>query len=192
MGRDKAALDPYGTGSMLAIAAGALRAAGAIEVVSVGGDGGLGRSVGAGHLPDRYPDQGPLGGIITALEWSGDDLVAILACDMPFVDAEIVGSLVRAAAEATDCGVALICVDDRPQPLTAVWRPPALGVLQEAFAAGERAPRRMLDRVGHRCVTPDDPAKVVDVDSPADIERYAPTSRRPPSDRTEAQERSHG
>jgi molybdopterin-guanine dinucleotide biosynthesis protein A len=45
---------------------------------------------------DKVPRCGPLGGIFTALSRSGSRGQVFLACDMPFVSAELLGRLVRA------------------------------------------------------------------------------------------------
>src|SRR5205085_1408893 len=62
----------------------ALRAAGADPVVAIGGDEPALRALGLTVVADAHPGEGPLGGIITALEALGEraELVAVLACDL--------------------------------------------------------------------------------------------------------------
>lgn len=45
---------------------------------------------------DLVPQCGPLGGVYTALRTSQADLVLFLACDMPFVSAELLQSMLKA------------------------------------------------------------------------------------------------
>ena len=71
------------------------------DVLVVGGheekirDHGLVRFV-----PDRVPGCGPLGGLDAALAAARDDVVAIVACDMPFVTSAFLGHLLDLAREA--------------------------------------------------------------------------------------------
>ncbi len=159
----------------------ALRAAGADGVVVVGGDEPLLSALGLPVVPDPHPDEGPLGGILTAFAATSADLVVVMACDMPGVGPEVPAALVAALAEAPDAGVAVAVVGDREQPLTACWRrSSALPVLRSAFAAGERAPRSVLPMLA--------PVRVAGLPSgvswststrPEDLRRYADRSPTP-------------
>ncbi|WP_346742421.1 molybdenum cofactor guanylyltransferase [Rhabdothermincola salaria] len=179
MGRDKALLRVRGR-SLAAVAADALADAGAIEVLLIGGDGAALADAAPGARPvaDQHPGEGPLGGILTAFDAvaatdAPADLVAVVACDMPRLDAGTIGALVEAATADPTLAVAAALVEGRPQPLTAVWRPSQAGaVLRAAFAAGERAPRRLLPKLALVGVEGLDDA-VGDVDSPQDLARYA-------------------
>ena len=51
-------------------------------------------------VPDRVPGCGPLGGLDAALAAARDDVVAILACDMPFVTAAFLTHLLDLARDA--------------------------------------------------------------------------------------------
>lgn len=93
--------------------------------------------LGVPSLPDRYPGQGPLGAILTAL---GDSPAAlVLAVDMPLVSAETLAGLLRGgAADAVIPRPA----GGPPQPLAALYRPSAQPKLAAAF---DRGIRRLLD-----------------------------------------------
>jgi molybdopterin-guanine dinucleotide biosynthesis protein A len=91
---------------------------------------------------DRWPGEGPLGGIITALlapaapksscEWN-----VIIGCDMPFLTREWLKYLMaRAKASATEV-VASKSVHGL-EPLCACWRTSAAQKLQHAFDGGVR------------------------------------------------------
>jgi molybdopterin-guanine dinucleotide biosynthesis protein A len=51
-------------------------------------------------VADRYQDCGPLGGLDAALAEARDDVIVLVACDMPFVTAPLLGHLLGLAAEA--------------------------------------------------------------------------------------------
>jgi len=54
----------------------------------------------ARFVPDRVPGCGPLGGLDAALAAARDDLVAIVACDMPFVTSAFVSHLLDLTRDA--------------------------------------------------------------------------------------------
>jgi molybdopterin-guanine dinucleotide biosynthesis protein A len=197
MGVDKASLDVGGR-TLAEIAVQALLGAGADPVLVVGDPPGSGRRVVAGAtvVPDRFPGEGPLGGIVTALDAAvavalaptrragphdehgehreHDLVVVVVACDMPAFDTASAAALARALGASPGAAAAAAVLDGRPQPLTAAWRPAvALPVLSEAFAAGERAPRRVLPRLDVVEVEGLDPWALHDVDRPEDLHRYA-------------------
>jgi molybdenum cofactor guanylyltransferase len=150
MGRDKALLEVHGT-PMGRIAADALLDAGACEVFAVGGDVAGLAGVGLRTVADRWPGEGPLGGLVTALDEATTDLVVVLACDLPAITAEAVGAVVGAIDRA-DAAVPL--VGAQPQHLLAAWRrSTALHHLQAAFTAGERAIWRAVQGLAVNPVT---------------------------------------
>jgi molybdopterin-guanine dinucleotide biosynthesis protein A len=179
MGSDKALLR-IGDRPLALVAADALRDGGAERVVAVGGDASALAALGIETIADDHPGQGPLGGIITALRAAPDDVavVMVLPCDMPAIDGASVAAIV-AALQATDegnpVGVAAPTVDGRRQILTAAYRRSLLPILEQAFASGERAPRRALDRADIAIVEVVglDIGRLGDVDRPGDIDRYA-------------------
>jgi molybdopterin-guanine dinucleotide biosynthesis protein A len=177
MGRDKALLEVGGT-ALVSIAAHALHHAGATPVLAVGGDPAALQQVSPLLVPvaDDSPGEGPLGGLLTAFRHARErrpgpgTLVVVIACDMPSIDAATIRALVDALVAAPDAAVAAAVVDDRPQPLTAAWRPArAEPVLRAGFASGERAPRRLLPRLGVVPVVGLTPSSLVDVDRPEDL-----------------------
>jgi molybdopterin-guanine dinucleotide biosynthesis protein A len=182
MGQDKSLLRVNGR-SLIEIVAGALVSSGAHEVIAVGGDHAqleqfaeVSRAV-----ADQYPHEGPLGGILSALHAASTDLVVILACDTPEIDAQTPEKLIDALVQSESAAVAYAVTDGRAQPLTAAWRRQhALTVLEEAFAQGERAPRNVFALLEVIEVSSIPSSAVIDVDRPSDLDRYAPNHRLSP------------
>jgi molybdopterin-guanine dinucleotide biosynthesis protein A len=165
MGRDKAliAID----GVPLAVrAATALRDAGANAVVAVGGDLDALEALGLDARTDVYPGEGPLGAILTAFATASTDLVVVLACDLPLIDAATVHCLLQTIGDHA----AAVPVTDRAHPLCAVYRASRCGaVLGEAFAAGERTVHRALDALDVVRVELPDPDVLRNVNRPGDL-----------------------
>jgi molybdopterin-guanine dinucleotide biosynthesis protein A len=150
----------------------------------VGGDAVRLGALGVSLVPDHYPGEGPLGGILTALAAATEELVVVVACDMPGVGPAVPLALAASLAAATQSGVAVAVVGEREQPLTACWRRSiALGPLQAAFDRGVRAPRHVLAELNAVRVEGLPVSQLVDVDSPDDLRRYA--DRHPGPDREE-------
>ena len=142
MGRDKA-LIPIDGVPMAERVARALAGGGCGEVVLVGGDrDALTAATGRRWVPDRWPGEGPLGGLLTALDAAGGRDVVVAACDLPDLDPSSVRALVDAAATAAGAE-AVVAVTTHPH-LVGWWRGSALGHVQAVFETGERGIRRAL------------------------------------------------
>ena len=171
MGRDKALIE-VGSRALARIAADALADAGAVEVMAVGGNAGALEALGLRVVPDRWPGEGPLGGLITALEAATQDTVVVLACDLPGVTAEAVRALVDGLG---DHDGAVPLVDGRSQHLVAAWRrDAALEPLRAAFAGGERAIWRACRAVRVTPVTLREGSWTADADDASALFRAAP------------------
>jgi molybdenum cofactor guanylyltransferase len=93
-------------------------------------------------IEDRWPDEGPLGGIITALRATQEsDSVEpwnlMVSCDMPFLTREWLEYL-AARAVANDAEVVVPRSTFVLEPLCACWRTSARPSLQGAFDEGLR------------------------------------------------------
>jgi molybdopterin-guanine dinucleotide biosynthesis protein A len=104
-------------------------------------------------IEDRWPGEGPLGGIITALQHTvATDRSAewnlILSCDMPFLTAEWLQFLVDHAREANkEIRVILPRSAHGPEPLCACYRTSAAEPLKNVFDRGVRKVTQALQQV---------------------------------------------
>jgi molybdopterin-guanine dinucleotide biosynthesis protein A len=167
MGTDKALLVVDGR-PLAIVVADALREAGATRVVAVGGDIDSLRALGLDALPDRHPGEGPLGGIVTALDATTEGIVVILACDLPGADPATITAVVDALGDAD---VAAPRHDGRHELLHAAYHRRARPVLAAAYAAGERAVHRACRDLTVASVTGLPPAALADADTPDDLGR---------------------
>ena len=134
MGRDKAELVVDGT-TLLFRQIDVLRTGGAAPLVVSCGQ--VPREVPAGVVcvPDRYPNSGPLGGIHAALEALHASHVAVLAVDMPLIDAAWFGWLRGSCAP----GVGAIArhADGRFEPLAAIYARESLAEMDSRLRRGD-------------------------------------------------------
>jgi len=136
MGRDKAFL-PFRGGTLAGFVAREVLAAASSAVLV--GDPKPHETLGFPVVPDLYPGEGPLGGILTALAHSPAEWNLIVACDMPAVSADFLRGLLEAAENSqADALVPSNPVSGLPEPLCAVYRAGARPVIQAAFARGVR------------------------------------------------------
>ena len=72
-------------------------------------------------FPDERPGRGALGGLLTALTHASQPLVAVLACDMPFVSPELLAFQTRLLQDET-VDLAIPLLPDGYEPLHAIYR----------------------------------------------------------------------
>jgi molybdopterin-guanine dinucleotide biosynthesis protein A len=95
---------------------------------------------------DVYPQWGALGGVHASLAVARTEWALVVACDLPFVTAELFRRL--AALRENHEAVVPIQKDGRPQPLCSLYRiDPCLGQAQELIIAGKRRPLDLLESV---------------------------------------------
>ena len=141
MGRTKALIEIHGV-PMAARVAATLRSAGLADVVLVGGDVDELMTLGLPVVDDRFPGDGPVGGLLTALHHFDGRDVMLVPCDVPFLDVASV-ELLRRSFDGSPADV-VVARTDRIEPLCALWRSSARVQVQHAFDAGTRAMYRVL------------------------------------------------
>ena len=118
----------------------------------------VGRDSDDSSLPsvaDVYPKWGALGGLHAALAACSREWAIVVACDLPFVTAELFAYL--ATLRMDHDAVVPIQQDGRPQPLAALYRvEPCLRQATALIEAGLRRPLDLLDSVKTRWVAFDE------------------------------------
>jgi len=113
-------------------------------------------------VTDKWPGEGPLGGILTALYHAEDMSRAlalapgmaeearthclIVSCDMPFLKREWLGFLCDRAIQSK-ADVVVPKSKNGPEPLCACWRTAAAPAIQRAFDGGVRKVTEAMKRV---------------------------------------------
>lgn len=179
MGRDKALLAVDGV-PMARRAADALVAAGVPvgAVVLVGGSPAWAEELGLRWTPDRWPGEGPLGGLATAVldgpaaagvAPDPGAIVVVAACDQPWLTGSSLADLIRALEAApTAAAAASTPPGGRREPFPSAWRSGVGAVLEALVVAGERRADAAYGAV--EVVDVAVPRRVVaDVDRPGDL-----------------------
>lgn len=114
------------------------------------------RRLNAHFVFDVIEGRGPLGGLHTALYHAASEWVFVLACDLPFVTAELIGRLAEFRDEEHGA-VIPEQPDGRPQPLCAFYRVATAKPIVEEIVLLHRVPPPMHEVVSFlapRIVTP--------------------------------------
>ena len=85
-------------------------------------------------VSDHIPDKAALGGIYTALKQAKHSWVFVSACDMPFIDAQVVQFLANMVHNQVD----VICPlgeDQYPEPLHSFYHKRCIPVLEQLIRA---------------------------------------------------------
>jgi molybdopterin-guanine dinucleotide biosynthesis protein A len=167
MGRDKALL-PFRGGPLAGVIARAIeQAAGSVTVV------GRPEFLDYPTLPDLYPCEGPLGGILTALAHTTAEWNLVVACDMPGITPEFLSGLLARAIDSGRDALIPHRPSGPPEPLCAVYRSRARKPLEREFALGVRkvtAALRAIDAIAWEI---QEVAHFQNVNTPEDWDGYA-------------------
>ena len=151
MGRDKATL-PWGGGTMLQGLINRYSVLGPVAV-SINTPGRF-AFTGAVELADRFPDAGPLNGLVSAFTETDADEIFLTAADLPFGDPALARRLAALRGGADACvlrrGVKGV------EPLFAVYGRDCLAPATDALERGTRSFFRMFERINVRWVSPEE------------------------------------
>ena len=124
---------------------------------------------------DIYPDSGSLGGIFTGLTAAANDWGLVVACDMPFLNAELIGYMLSLR---DGCDVVVPFTDGYPEPTHALYSKACLPHIERRLKAGRLKIAGFFEDVRVRQVGADeidrfDPERLsfFNVNTPEDLSR---------------------
>jgi molybdopterin-guanine dinucleotide biosynthesis protein A len=147
MGREKCALQ-FGGHDQLSRSVEAMRAVCREVYISLRPDqelaGPLPEGI-AGVVRDRYGEEGPLGGILSAFYEFPEHAWLVVAIDLPFAGAAVLKHLVEARDPSRPATVYRSLDEGRPEPMCAIYEPACGPWMLERFRQENmRSPRRLL------------------------------------------------
>ncbi len=118
---------------------------------------------------DAFGDRGAPGGVVTGLAAAGTEWVLVLACDMPFVSAQMLEQLLARARPSVD----VVCFEreGRLEPLAGLYR----RALCDDWAArldGQPSLRSLVESSRFESITAREPWRLASLNVPEDIERF--------------------
>jgi molybdopterin-guanine dinucleotide biosynthesis protein A len=136
---------------------------------------GPGRRLPAGVFvtSERPPGGGPVAGLAAGLELVEAPLVAVLACDLPFVTADTLGTLVAALQGGADVadGAQLVDESGRSQPLAAVYRTSRLRAALASLTRVSNSPVHVMLEAMAMLAVATGPEQTWDCDTWEDLDR---------------------
>ena len=93
-------------------------------------------------VTDTFPDKGPLGGIYTGLTTSASFYNLVVACDMPFLNLDLLRYMVDLAE---DFDMVIPRLASLVEPLHAVYAKSCLTAIEGMFQQGNLSVRNLLD-----------------------------------------------
>ena len=121
-------------------------------------------------VADEVPNRGPLMGIVSALEHASYETVFVTACDIPDIDVDLVGRLLRASVGCD--GAVPVAGDSEYEPLFAVYRKSVLAAGREAMGGGKRKAIEIFHRCNIRPVELERAGALGNINTMADYEQY--------------------
>ena len=127
---------------------------------------------------DVLPDKGPLGGIYTALRAASQPHVLVVACDMPWLNRELLAHLIALRATAD---IVMPRWTKFPEPLHAVYSKACLEPIERHLLAGNLKITRFFSDVMVRFVDREeiewfdkDGRSFTNINSPEDLQQQTP------------------
>lgn len=117
--------------------------------------------LGLDMVTDIFPNCGPLGGIHAGLTYSSTAVNLVVACDMPFIQPEILKHL---AGHGKDYDVVIPRLGTYLEPLTACYNKSCLPVIEDQLRAGRFKITSFFSRVNVMYVDRDKLAQLADID----------------------------
>lgn len=114
-------------------------------------------------LPDRAPNLGPAGGLLSAAAAQPGAAWMAVACDLPLLDADTLAVLIEARDTSADATAFFSPYINGPDPLAAIWEPTALALLADSQHKG---PFKTLRSARVRLIHLDDASVLANVNTP--------------------------
>src|SRR5688572_9048807 len=107
-------------------------------------------------LRDQFNIQGPMNGVLTALNKSPDRAWIIVAVDMPHISATTFHELISNRSNEKVATCFFNEAERFPEPLITLWEPKALPLLMKFWRAGRVSPRDFLKENDVQLILPSD------------------------------------
>jgi molybdopterin-guanine dinucleotide biosynthesis protein A len=127
------------------------------------------------HIIDRGDIEGPIAGISAAFSVYPDYAWLVLACDLPFLDAATLDTLLLARDPNFDATAYRSSHDGLPEPLCAIYEPSAREALLAQIAAGRNCPRKFLINAHTQLLDQPNPRALDNVNTVEEYERAMST-----------------
>ena len=123
---------------------------------------------GVRRIYDVNDVRGPMAGVIAGLSDARGEAVLAVACDMPWLDATLLGSLI-AGRNSAKMATAFIAADGRPEPMCAIYEAGSVVPLTQLARVGRASLREFMDGVAVELLRLDNPESLASVNDSAEL-----------------------
>jgi molybdopterin-guanine dinucleotide biosynthesis protein A len=102
------------------------------------------KSIASINDSNEFCEQGPLGGILSAMKKYPDADWLVVACDLPFITGETIETLLLNRDPQKQATAFISTHDALPEPLCAIWEKHAYASFLRLFHEGIHCPRKIL------------------------------------------------
>ncbi len=125
---------------------------------------------GAPLLTDSFLELGPFGAILSAFRQNPNAAWLVVACDLPLLDGTTLDFLIAQRQPGKVATAFRSPTSDFPEPLIAIYEPPAYGRLLQFLAMGYSCPRKMLINSEVAVIEAPDPDALRNANTPEERE----------------------
>ncbi len=122
-------------------------------------------------LTDSFKQLGPLGAILTALQFDPNAAWLCVACDLPLLKKSTLDFLLQNRDHSKIATAFNNPQTDFPEPLITIWEPKCYMVLLQFLSQGYSCPRKVLINSDIAQLQPPDPRELTNVNSPDEYRR---------------------
>ena len=121
-------------------------------------------------LPDLEDGKGPLMAIHSAFVLEPNVAWFVLACDLPYFDQAALEFLLENRNEKKLATCYKSPIDEKAEPLCAIWEPNMRELVSNAITTEKRSPRRLLEQADIQLIAPIEPKILLNVNTQEEAE----------------------
>jgi molybdopterin-guanine dinucleotide biosynthesis protein A len=123
-------------------------------------------------LCDRFPSEGPMAGILTALTFKPEVCWLVAPVDMPALDESTLRFLIQNHIGKHTVTCFRHATDHHPEPLLAVWNAHSASPLMHYYQQGGRSVRAFIESAEACMLEAPDAAALINVNTTADMRAF--------------------
>ena len=120
---------------------------------------------------NEFADQGPIGGILSAMKKYPEVNWLVVACDLPFITDETIQTLLRYRNPDKIATAFISNQDALPEPLCAIWEKHAFAPIMKLFKEGTHCPRKILIKSNTQLLKQTNPHWLDNINTPQEYEQ---------------------
>jgi len=121
---------------------------------------------------EEFSNQGPLGGILSAMKTQPQHNWLVVACDLPYITGETFDYLFKMRNPQKIATAFISTADGLPEPLCTIWEGHAYEAILKLFNEGVHCPRKILIKSDTNLISQKNPRWLENINSPEEYQAY--------------------